>query len=168
MENDKKAVGYFEVKPITYSKNHRKVNINLHHLCVFSKIGSAVYKARHMFQIMAAGKSTIIRIYLGLLSFYFLGTNIQFHLSQVRGDVLIVVELDSIRVPLSLDELPQMIPYLDCLYNVVDIIYRCCYENNTVDMLSEFGYCLEPNIIKAITEKTTDRARSNCYHHSYH
>ncbi|KAL4207760.1 hypothetical protein CU097_007428 [Rhizopus azygosporus] len=168
VENDRKAVGYFEVKPIAYAKNHRKVNIDLHHLCVFSKTGSAVYKARHMFQIMAVGKSTIIRIYLGLLSFYFLGTNIQFHLSQVRGDVLIVVELDSFRLPLSLDELPQMIPYLDRLYNVVDTIYRCCYENNTVDVLSEFGYCLEPKVVKAITEKTTDRTRSNCFHHPYH
>ncbi|KAG1627874.1 hypothetical protein G6F45_007332 [Rhizopus arrhizus] len=126
VENDKKAVGYFEVKPITYAKNHRKVNIDLHRLCVFSKTGSAVCKAKHMFQIMAVG------------------TNIQLHLSQVRGDVLIVVELDSIRLPLSLDELPQMIPYLDRLYNVMDTIYRCCYENNTVDVLSEFGYCLEP------------------------
>ncbi|KAG1454699.1 hypothetical protein G6F55_007468 [Rhizopus delemar] len=126
VENDKKAVRYFEVKPITYAKNHRKVNIDFHRLCVFSKTGSAVYKAKHMFQIMAVG------------------TNIQLHLSQVRGDVLIVVELDSIRLPLSLDELPQMIPYLDRLYNVVGTIYRCCYENNTADVLSEFVYYLEP------------------------
>ncbi|KAG1052839.1 hypothetical protein G6F43_005042 [Rhizopus delemar] len=125
VENDKKAVVYFEVEPITCGKNHRKVNIDFHRLCVFSKTGSAV-KAKHMLQIMAVG------------------TNIQLHLSQVRGDVLIVVELDSIRLPLSLDELPQMIPYLDHLYNVVGTIYRCCYENNTADVLSEFGYYLEP------------------------
>ncbi|KAG0735202.1 hypothetical protein G6F35_008151 [Rhizopus arrhizus] len=150
VENDKKAVGYFEVKPISHAKNHRKINIDLHRLCVFSKTGSAAYKAKHMFQIMAVG------------------TNIQFHLSQVRGDVLIVIELDSIRLPLSLDELPQMIPYLDRLYNVVDTIYRCCYENNTADVLSEFGNCLEPKVIKAITEKTTDRTRTNCFYHPYH
>ncbi|EIE79275.1 hypothetical protein RO3G_03980 [Rhizopus delemar RA 99-880] len=76
------------------------------------------------------------------------GTNIQLHLSQVRGDVLIVVELDSIRLPLSLDELPQMIPYLDRLYNVVGTIYRCCYENNTADVLSEFVYYLEPKVLQ--------------------
>lgn len=82
MENDKKAVGYFEVEPITCAKNHRKVNIDLHRLCVFSKTGSAVYKAKHMFQIMAVGKSTIIKTYLGLLSFYFLGTTSNFILAK--------------------------------------------------------------------------------------
>lgn len=150
VKNDKKAVGYFEAKPITYAKNHRKVNIDLHRLCVFSKMSSAVYKAKHMFQIMAVG------------------TNIQLHLTQVRGNVLIVVELDSIRLPLSLDELPQMIPYLNRLYNVVDTIYRCCYENNTADVLSKFGYYFQPKVIKAITEKTTDRTRNNCFYRPYH
>ncbi|CEG75829.1 hypothetical protein RMATCC62417_10809 [Rhizopus microsporus] len=125
VKNDKKAVGYFEVKPITYAKNHRKIYIDLHRLCMFSKTGSAEYKTKHMFQFMAVG------------------TNIQFHLSQVRGGVLVVIELDSIRLPLSLNELPQIIPYLDRLCNVVDTIYRCCYENNTGDVPNEFGYCLE-------------------------
>ncbi|ORE10392.1 hypothetical protein BCV72DRAFT_333042 [Rhizopus microsporus var. microsporus] len=92
VKNDKKAVECFEVKPITYAKNHRKINIDLHRLCMFSKTGSAEYKARHMLQVMAVS------------------TNIQFHLSQVRSDVLVVVELDSTRLPLSLNELPQIMP----------------------------------------------------------
>jgi hypothetical protein len=92
VENDRKTVGYFEVKSITHAKNHRK----MHRLCMFSKTGLAEYKAKNMFQVMAVGKLTIIKTNLCLLNFYFLGTNIQFHLSHIRGDVLVVVELDSI------------------------------------------------------------------------
>lgn len=146
------TVRYFEVKSITHAKNHSQ----MHHLCMFSKTGSAEYKANH--------KLMFIKTNLHLLNFYFLGINIQFHLSQVRSDVLVVVELNSIQLPLSLDALPHIISYLDRLYNVMDTIHRCCYENNT----SECGYCLGPKIIRAITGQITDRIRSNCFYHPYH
>lgn len=77
------TVGYFEMKSMKHAKNHRK----MHHLYMFSKTGSAEYKANHMFQVATVGKFTVIKTNLHLLNFYFLNTNIQFHLGQVRGDV---------------------------------------------------------------------------------
>ncbi|KAG1138350.1 hypothetical protein G6F37_010575 [Rhizopus arrhizus] len=54
-ENDHKVIGYFEVKPIKYAKNHKKMNIDLHRLCTFSKASTAKYKSKHKFQVMAVG-----------------------------------------------------------------------------------------------------------------
>ena len=54
--------------------------------------------------------------------FIFLGTNVQFNISEAMDDILMVLELDCIRFPLSLDELPQLEPYLDQLYNAVEVI----------------------------------------------
>ncbi|KAG1295621.1 hypothetical protein G6F66_004177 [Rhizopus arrhizus] len=53
--NDREAIGYFEVKPIKHATNHKKINIDLHRLCTFSKAGTAKYKSKHMFQVMAVG-----------------------------------------------------------------------------------------------------------------
>ncbi|KAG0733731.1 hypothetical protein G6F57_008764 [Rhizopus arrhizus] len=50
------------------------------------------------------------------------GTNVQFNISEAMDDILMVLELDCIRFPLSLDELPQLEPYLDQLYNAVEVI----------------------------------------------
>ncbi|GAA5804506.1 hypothetical protein HPULCUR_010004 [Helicostylum pulchrum] len=149
VENDNKAIGYFEVKPIKHSKNHKKINIDLHRLCTFAKIGTATYKSKYMFQVMAVG------------------TNVQFHISEAIGDILIVSELDSIRLPLSLDELPQLIPYLDRLYNVVEAIHRLCYPCHAMQVNNSFGQVVKPKVIKAIMEKSTDRIRENPFYHPY-
>ncbi|KAI7895762.1 uncharacterized protein EV154DRAFT_412738 [Mucor mucedo] len=149
-ENDLTATGYLEVKPIKHSKNHRKVNIDLHRLCTFAKTGTSKFRSRYMFQVMAVG------------------TNVQFHISEAIGDVLVVCELDSIRLPLSLDELPQLIPYLGRLYNVVEVVHRLCYTTESCNISPNFGYTLEPKVIKAIMEKTVDRTRDNPFYHPYH
>ncbi|KAG1392259.1 hypothetical protein G6F60_012157 [Rhizopus arrhizus] len=98
------SIGYIEVKPIKHVKNHKKINLDLHRLCTFSKAGAAKYNLKYMFQIMAVG------------------TNVQFNISEAMDDILMVLELDCIRFPLSLDELPQLEPYLDQLYNAVEVI----------------------------------------------
>ncbi|KAG2216281.1 hypothetical protein INT45_003912 [Circinella minor] len=149
-ENDHKAIGYFEVKPIKHTKNHNKINIDLHRLCTFPKAGTAKYKLKHMFQVMAVG------------------TNAQFHISEAIGDVLVVTELDCVRLPLSLDELPQLVPYLGRLYNVVKVIHRLCYTSNAIKVNNSFGSTLEPKVIKAIIEKSTDKTRNNPFYHPYH
>ncbi|CAO3650433.1 unnamed protein product [Mucor hiemalis] len=101
------AIGNFEVKPVMHSKHHRKINMDLHRLlCTFSKAGTINYNRKHMFQIMAVG------------------TNILFNISEAMEDILMVAELDCIRFPLSLDELPQLVPYLDRLYHVIDVIHQ--------------------------------------------
>ncbi|KAI8641780.1 hypothetical protein BD408DRAFT_467720 [Parasitella parasitica] len=91
-EDNHKTIGYFEIKPIKHARNYKKTNINLHQLCTSFKPGTAEYKRKHMFQVMAARRFTIIKII---------------------HDVLVVSELGFIRLPLSLDELPQLIPYLN-------------------------------------------------------
>ncbi|KAI9363183.1 hypothetical protein BD770DRAFT_380964 [Pilaira anomala] len=69
--------------------------MDLHRLCIFSKAGTINFKRKHIFQIMAVG------------------TNIQFNISEAMEDILMVVELDCILFPLSLDELSQLVPYLE-------------------------------------------------------
>ncbi|KAI8967789.1 hypothetical protein BDF20DRAFT_829063, partial [Mycotypha africana] len=97
-----------------------------------------------------------------------LGTNVQFHISEAVGDVLVVSELDCVQLPLSLDELPQLVPYLGCLYNVVEVIHRLCYTSNAIKVNDSFGSTLEPKVIKAIMEKSTDRTRDHPFCHPYH
>lgn len=60
VENDHKVIGYFEVKAIKHVKDHKKVNIDLHRLCLFSKRAITKFKLKHTFQVMAIGKFTII------------------------------------------------------------------------------------------------------------
>ncbi|KAL0092232.1 hypothetical protein J3Q64DRAFT_1633943, partial [Phycomyces blakesleeanus] len=73
--------------------------------------------------------------------------------------------LDHIRLPLSLDELPQRIPFLDRLYNVVEIIFKRYYtkSNKRKGHLHNFGNSLESRVLKAITERTVDRTHDNCF-----
>ncbi|KAI7893955.1 uncharacterized protein EV154DRAFT_415960 [Mucor mucedo] len=150
VENDSMAIGYFEVKPIKDSKNHRKINMDLHRLCTFSKAGTKNYNRKHMFQIMAVG------------------TNIQFNISEAREDILMVAELDCIRFPLSLDELPQLVPYLDRLYHVVDVIHKLGYTSNAFQVDESFKPALDPKVIKAIMEKSVDRNRENSFYRPRH
>lgn len=132
-----------------YASDHKKIIQDLYRLCVFSKIASIKYNAKHMFQVMATG------------------TNIQFYISEVLEDIQLVTELDSIRLPLSLDELPQTLPYLGRLYNVVEAVHRCCYVNEEFDIALN-GHTLEPSVIKAITKKIVDRKRPNYFSRQYH
>ncbi|CEI86111.1 hypothetical protein RMCBS344292_00556 [Rhizopus microsporus] len=150
IENDHKAIGYIEVKSIKHVKNHKKINLDLHRLCTFSKAGAAKYNLKHMFQIMAVG------------------TNVQFNISEAMDDILMVLELDCIRFPLSLDELPQLVPYLDRLYNVVEVIHHLCYTSNTFTISNSFKPALDAKVIKAIMEKSTDRTRENPFYHPHH
>jgi hypothetical protein len=62
VENNNKTIGYFEVKTINHVKNHKKINIDLHRLCIFSKAGTVEYKAKHMFQVMAMGEFINIKV----------------------------------------------------------------------------------------------------------
>lgn len=79
-----------------------------------------------------------------------------------------MVELDHFRLPLSMDELLQLIAYLHRLYNVVATIYSCCYKQKKLngDMPSDSS--LEPRVLKAITVKTSDRTRKNYLYYPYH
>ncbi|KAI8878570.1 hypothetical protein K501DRAFT_304696 [Backusella circina FSU 941] len=150
IENDDLTIDYLEVKPIDKAKDHNKINTDLYRLGVFSKAATTKYKLKHIFQVMAVG------------------TNLQFHISELKGNVLTMVELDHFRLPLSMDELPQLIPYLHRLYNVVATTYSCCYKQKKLNGDMPSGSSLEPRVIKAITVKTSDRTRKNYLYHPYH
>lgn len=100
--------------------------------------------------------------------FIFLGTNVQFNISEAMDDILMVLELNFIRFPLSLDELPQLVPYLDRLYNIVEMIHHLCYTSNTFIISNSFKPALDAKVIKAIMEKSTDRTRENPFYHPHH
>lgn len=77
-----------------------------------------------------------------------------------------MVELDAFRVPMSLDELPQFVPFSERLYNVAKAIYTNCYtkqnkSTSAAKARNDMNLTLEPKFLKAITEKTVDRSRYN-------
>ncbi|KAG1457823.1 hypothetical protein G6F56_006529 [Rhizopus delemar] len=56
IENDRKTIGYVEVKTIDYATNHHKINIDLHRLGTFGKTALSKYNLNKTFQVMAIGK----------------------------------------------------------------------------------------------------------------
>ncbi|KAL7316186.1 hypothetical protein PS15m_005322 [Mucor circinelloides] len=95
------------------------------------------------------------------------GTNVQVNISEAMDDILMVLELDCIRFPLSLDELPQLVPYLDRLYNVVEVTHYLCYTSNAFIISNSFKLALDAKVIKAIMEKSADRTRKNPFYHPH-
>lgn len=176
VKDSRKPISFIKVKPIDKSKDHRKINLDLHRLGIFAKEVTTEYKLKHTFEIMAIGKFVINKIGktciqpLDILNpdHISLGTNIKFYLSQPASNVLIMVELDSVHLPLSLDELSQFLPYLDRLYNVMEAIFNCCYSESNICEKCDFGASLEPRVVKAITERSVDRTRDNCFYYPYH
>lgn len=51
-----------KLKQSTMLKIIKKINIDLHRLCIFSKAGTVEYKAKHMFQVMAMGEFINIKV----------------------------------------------------------------------------------------------------------
>lgn len=46
--------------------------------------------------------------------------------------VCIMTELNSLRLPISLDELPQLVPYFDRMYNIVIVTLKItCQQQQT-------------------------------------
>ncbi|KAI7855240.1 hypothetical protein BDC45DRAFT_506922 [Circinella umbellata] len=43
-----------------------------------------------------------------------------------------------------------------------------CYNESNVCENCDFGVSLEPRVIKAITERSVDRTRVNCFYSLYH
>ncbi|CEP17346.1 hypothetical protein [Parasitella parasitica] len=56
IENDRKTIGYVEVKTIDYATNHYKINVDLHRLGIFGKTALSRYSLNKTFQVMAIGK----------------------------------------------------------------------------------------------------------------
>lgn len=56
IENDRKTIGYVEVKTIDYTTNHHKINVDLHRLGIFGETALSRYNLNKTFQVMAIGK----------------------------------------------------------------------------------------------------------------
>lgn len=72
-----------------------------------------------------------------------------------------MTELNSLRIPTSLDELLQLVPYFDLLYNVLETIYINCYSKDnmsstttTIADADNSNTTLEPKVLKAITDNS--------------
>lgn len=126
--------------------NHRKINTDLYRLGIFGKTALSQYNLNKSFQVMATG------------------TNVKFYICQNVESVCLMTELNSLRIPTSIDELPQLIPYFDRLCNVLEAIYSNCYSRSncsdrattSVTAANSNDSILEPRVLKAVIEKTVD------------
>lgn len=56
IENNRKTIGYVEVKTINYATNHQKINADLNCLGILGKTALSKYSLNKTFQVMAIGK----------------------------------------------------------------------------------------------------------------
>ena len=98
-----------------------------------------------------------------------IGSYITFYLTQLKSDGLyLMVELDHLRFPLSLSELPQLIGYVDRLYNILNVFEECCMLPAVKERPgNKHQETMSSSTIRALTEKTIDRCRTNCFQHHY-
>ncbi|EPB92140.1 hypothetical protein HMPREF1544_00965 [Mucor circinelloides 1006PhL] len=162
IEDARKTIGFIEVKTIHHATNHRKINVDLYRLGVFGRTSLSKYGLDKSFQIMA------------------IGTNLKFYICQNVDGIFMMTELDHLRIPTALDELPQFVPYFDRLYNILATIHTNCYAKDNVSNATTTtstststntnsnDSTLEPKVLKAITERTVDRGRYNCFYHPCH
>lgn len=64
IENDRKTIGFIEVKTIDDAANHRKINADLYRLGIFGKTALSQYGLNNTFQVMAIGKCYIVDQYM--------------------------------------------------------------------------------------------------------
>lgn len=95
---------------------------------------------------------------------------VTFYITQLKGDGLyLMTEIDHLRFPLFLNELPQLLRYVDRLYDILNVFEELCM----LPMQNERHESKRRETIKSPTlhpliEKTVDRSRINYYDHSYH
>ncbi|KAL4215603.1 hypothetical protein AB4K20DRAFT_1981587 [Rhizopus microsporus] len=62
-----------------------------------------------------------------VLAIQAVGSYLIFYLTQFKSDGLyLMVELDHLRFPLSLNELPRLIEYVDRLYDILNVFEQFC------------------------------------------
>lgn len=96
-----------------------------------------------------------------------IGSYITFYLTQLKSDGLyLMVELDHLR--LSLNELSQLIGYVDRLYNILNVFeeYRVLPAVKEIPS-NKYRETMKSTVIKTLTEKTIDRSRTNHFQRHY-
>ncbi|GAA5795596.1 hypothetical protein HPULCUR_000957 [Helicostylum pulchrum] len=150
--NREKNVGFTEVKPAVDRRNHYKVNLDLYRLSIFSKEAIDTNKLS------------------GVLSIQAVGNWVTFYITQLKGDGLyLMTELEHLRFPLSLNELPQLLGFVDRLYNILCVFEQICLAPVDVSITEEKGReTIKSPVLRPFIVKTVNRNRVNCFEHYHH
>lgn len=150
--------------------NHYKLNIDLYRLGIFSKDAIDMNNLNSVLAIQAVGKyknknnSMTFSLLIDII-----GSYITFYLTQLKSDGLyLMVELDHLRFPLSLNELSQSIGYIDRLYNILNMFeeYRMLPAVKEIPS-NKYRETMKSSVIRTLTEKTIDRSRTNHFQRHY-
>ena len=116
------------MKTLADRTNHYKLNLDLYRLGIFSKDAIDVNNLNSVLAIQAVGKcndknnSMTFSLLIDIIGSYLI-----FYLTQFKSDGLyLMVELDHLRFPLSLNELPRLIEYVDRLYDILNVFEQFC------------------------------------------
>ncbi|KAG1140502.1 hypothetical protein G6F37_010498 [Rhizopus arrhizus] len=105
-------LGFSKVKTTKYVKNPHKLNVDLYRLGVFSK---NTINANHLD---------------GALSIQITGTSIAFFLTEKKREGLyLMTELDVIKFPTTLKEIPQLLGYVDNLCDILHVFHTKCWPH---------------------------------------
>ncbi|KAI7900591.1 uncharacterized protein BX663DRAFT_516945 [Cokeromyces recurvatus] len=144
------SLGFIEVKPLKEANNHYKMNMDLIRLSVFSKNAMDKHKLRNVMTIQA------------------IGTNLTFYLMQhFVGGLYIMVELDHLRFPTSINELELLVGFLDRILNLMAVFKEHCAEQREV-VIDGLKQTLRSPVLTKITTTTVDRKRTNYCQHYCH
>lgn len=67
------------------------------------------------------------KVCLLLNEFNIIGNCVTFYITQLKGDGLyLMIEIDHLKFPLSLNELPQLLGYVDRLYDILNVFKELC------------------------------------------
>ncbi|CEG68054.1 hypothetical protein RMATCC62417_04386 [Rhizopus microsporus] len=149
--NEEKSVCFAEVKTLADRTNHYKLNLDLYRLGIFSKDAIDVNNLNSVLAIQAVG------------------SYLTFYLTQLKNDGLyLMVELDHLRFPMSLNELPQLIGYVDRLYDILNVFEEFCMLPAVKERpSSKKRETMKLSILSPLIEKTIDRSRANCFQYHY-
>ncbi|KAG1458805.1 hypothetical protein G6F46_006001 [Rhizopus delemar] len=112
IKNKKINLGFSEVKTTKYAKDSHKLNADLYRLGVFSK---NTINANHL---------------AGALSIQITGTSIAFFLTEKKREGLyLMTELDVIKFPTTLKEIPQLLGYVDNLCDILHVFHTKCWPH---------------------------------------
>ena len=116
------------MKTLADRTNHYKLNLDLYRLGIFSKDAIDVNNLNSVLAIQAVGKcndknnSMTFSLLIDIIGSYLI-----FYLTQFKSDGLyLMVELHHLRFPLSLNELPRLIEYVDRLYDILNVFEQFC------------------------------------------
>ncbi|KAI9469732.1 MAG: hypothetical protein EXX96DRAFT_491512 [Benjaminiella poitrasii] len=144
-DNDARTIGFFEAKSMAESKNHKLINIDLIRLGIFSKNSIDMHNLKSVLAVQAVGS---------YLTFYLV--------RKMSGDMNIMIELDHVRFPMSINELPTIFGFSDIILDILHILENECenLENNTAIVATTRKTIRSP-LMRSLVVKSTDRKRKN-------